>query len=59
MPRIYQRTKERFDNATEAWQDIEERTDLDFSDVIERCHSPTHWQWEVEADDDRDEQGEE
>lgn len=57
MVRIYQRTKERFDNATEAWADIEERTDLDFSDVIERCHSPTHWQWEVETDEA--EQGEE
>jgi hypothetical protein len=53
MAKIYQRTKERFDTATEAWEDIEDRTDLDFSDVIQRCHSPTHWQWEIETDDEQ------
>jgi hypothetical protein len=53
MPDEYRRDRDNFENATEAWHDVLERSDLvdSFDQVIENAHTATHYCWSVGPSD--------
>lgn len=47
-PKVYERSKRRFDTARAAWADIERRTAGDLSDNSKKpMHTRTKWRWKV------------
>jgi hypothetical protein len=53
----YQRTKENYDTASEAWDDIvaDSVRVEGFEQVVERDHTPNYWRFIVEIDPEKNE----
>lgn len=49
--RRYKRSKDHYDTATDAWEDVERRTDLTFDQVETRDHTPQEWAWIVTVEE--------
>jgi len=49
----YSRSKDDFETATEAWEDIEDRSELveSFDDYLSRDHTGSEWAFIVEVDE--------